>query len=62
LVPYQAKVPVRAKIYMCKNSTLQKKIPACLPEKLANPTTDFYAIPGLQGIAGIAASITLSIA
>ena len=43
-----------AKIYMRKNSLLRKDAPACLPEKFANPDADFYAITGLQGIAGIA--------
>ena len=42
-----------AKIYMRKNTPLRKDAPACLPEKFANPDAGFYAITGLQGIAGI---------
>ena len=44
-----------AKIYMRKNSLLRKDAPACLPEKVANPNADSYAITGLQGITGITA-------
>ena len=43
---------------MRKNSLLRKDAPACLPEKFANPDADFYAITGLQGIAGITAGGT----